>query len=53
VSIERFLARTSDIRIDESVHGPAGARLWEYEPIYILHGLKRLHLELIPADVER
>jgi cytochrome P450 len=50
VSIERFLARTTDIRIDESVHGPAGDRHFEYEPIYILHGLKELHLELTPAE---
>ena len=50
VSIERFLARTTDIRIDESVHGPAGERRFEYEPIYILHGLKELHLELTPAE---
>ena len=46
VSIQRFLDRTSDIRIDESVHGPAGERRFEFEPIYILHGLKELHLEL-------
>ena len=50
VSIERFLARTTDIRIDESVHGPAGDRHFEFEPIYILHGLKELHLELTPAE---
>jgi cytochrome P450 len=49
VAIERFLARTSDIRIDEDHHGPVGERRWEYEPIYILHGLRELHVELVPA----
>ncbi len=39
----------TDIRLDESVHGPAGDRHFEFEPIYILHGLKELHLELTPA----
>jgi cytochrome P450 len=46
VSIERFLARTSDIRLDERYHGPPGARHFEYEPIYIMQGLESLHLEL-------
>jgi len=50
VSIERFLARTSDIQIDPEFHGPAGDRRWEFEPIYILHGLKALHLLLTPAE---
>jgi cytochrome P450 len=49
VTIERFLARTSDIRIDESIHGPAGARRYDFQPIYVLHGLTALHLELTPA----
>jgi cytochrome P450 len=46
VAIERLLDRTTDIRIDESVHGPAGARRYEYAPTYILRGLRRLHLEI-------
>ena len=48
VAVERFLARTSDIRIDEEHHGPADERRWEYEAIYVLHGLHALHLELVP-----
>lgn len=48
VAIERFLARTSDIRVDEAHHGPPGHRRWEFEPIYILHGIKALHLEVTP-----
>jgi cytochrome P450 len=49
VSIERLLDRTSDIRISEAAHGPAGARRYSYAPTYILRGLRRLHLELDPA----
>ena len=50
VTVERFLDRTIDIRISESVHGPAGARRYEYSPIYLLRGLEQLHLEFTPAD---
>jgi cytochrome P450 len=50
VTVERFLDRTTDIRISEAVHGPAGARRYEYSPIYLLRGLEQLHLELTPAD---
>ena len=53
VAVERFLARTSDIRIDEAHHGPAGARRFEHDPIYIMHGLRSLHLELDPAGDAR
>jgi cytochrome P450 len=49
IGVERLLARTSDIRISEAEHGPAGARRYEYAPTYILRGLNRLHLELTPA----
>ena len=45
VSIERLLDRTTDIRISEAEHGPAGARRYQYVPTYILRGLTRLHLE--------
>lgn len=50
VVIQRFLERTTDIRIDEQQHGAAGARRWDFEPIYILHGLRALHLELDPRE---
>ncbi len=49
VAIERLLERTADLRIDESVHGPAGARRYHYLPTFILRGLTSLHLEF---DVE-
>jgi cytochrome P450 len=45
VSLERLLERTTDIRISEAAHGPAGARRYQYAPTYILRGLVRLHLE--------
>lgn len=53
VSVERFLTRTSEIRIDEQHHGPPDERRFEFEPIYILHGLRELHLELTPAEEGR
>src|SRR5690625_7449511 len=46
VAIERILQRTSDIRISEQHHGPAGAREFHYVPTYILRGLTELHLEI-------
>ncbi|MGV9675984.1 cytochrome P450 [Nocardia sp. NPDC003482] len=45
VAIERLLDRTTDIRVDESVHGPADARRFRYLPTFILRGLTSLHLE--------
>ena len=50
VSIERLLDRTSEIRISEAHHGPAGARRYRYLPTYILRGLTKLHLELTPVS---
>jgi cytochrome P450 len=49
VSTERLLDRMADIRIAESAHGPAGARRYEYSPIYLLRGLEQLHLEFTPT----
>lgn len=49
VSVERLLARMSDITIAESEHGPAGARRYEYAPTYILRGLQHLYLEFNKA----
>ena len=45
VALERLFDRTSDIRINESVHGPAGARDYRYVPTFILRGLTKLFLE--------
>jgi cytochrome P450 family 150 subfamily A5 len=49
VAIERLLDRTSDIRINERVHGPANDRHYQYVPTYILRGLTELHLEFTLA----
>ncbi len=46
VSIERLLERSTDIRISEEHHGPAGDRHYDYVPTYILRGVTRLHLEI-------
>lgn len=45
ITLERFLERTSDIRICEAEHGPVNARRYHKAPTYILHGLMALHLE--------
>jgi cytochrome P450 len=48
-SLERILARLTDIKISEREHGPADARRYEYSPTYMLRGLERLHLEFSPG----
>src|ERR1700727_481890 len=48
-AIERLLDRTTEIRINESVHGPAIDRRYQYVPTYILRGLTELHLEFTPT----
>ncbi len=46
--LERILDRTSEIRIDERVHGPAGDRKYQYLPTFILRGVRELHLKFTP-----
>ncbi|MGA7050087.1 MAG: cytochrome P450, partial [Mycobacterium sp.] len=50
VSIERILDRMSHIAIDETHHGVAAGRRYNYEPTYILRGLSELHLTFTTAD---
>jgi cytochrome P450 len=45
VVIERLFDRTTNIRVSEAAHGPAGARRYDYLPTYMIHGLSRLTLE--------
>ena len=45
VALNRMFDRTSDIRISEKVHGPAGARRYNYLPTFILRGLTHISLE--------
>ena len=49
VSLERLLDRTTEIRISEDHHGPAGERRYSYVPTFILRGLTRLYIEFTPA----
>jgi cytochrome P450 len=49
ISVERILDRMRDIRLAEEHHGPAGARRFEYEPTWVLRGLRELHIEFTPA----
>jgi cytochrome P450 len=51
VSLNRMFDRTSDIRISEKVHGPAGARRYGYLPTFILRGLTHIALEFDPVEV--
>jgi cytochrome P450 len=48
VTFQRVLDRMDDIRIGEAAHGAAGARRYEYTPIYMLRGLAQLHIEFTP-----
>ena len=48
VSLNRMFDRTSDIRISEAAHGPAGARRYSYLPTFILRGLTHISLEFKP-----
>jgi cytochrome P450 len=48
ITIERLLDRVDNITISEPVHGPAGARRYDYVPTYILRGISRLHIEFEP-----
>ena len=50
VALNRMLDRTTDIRISEEVHGPAGARRFGYLPTFILRGLTHLALEFDVAE---
>lgn len=49
IGFQRLLERTSNIRISEQHHGPAGARRYQYVPTFILRGLTQLHIELEPV----
>jgi cytochrome P450 len=50
VTLERFLARTDSIAIDEAQHGPVDARRYDYLPTFFLRGLQQLHLEFTPPS---
>jgi cytochrome P450 len=50
ITIERLLDRTTDIRISQEAHGPAGARRYAYMPTYMFTGLVALNLEFTVRD---
>ena len=50
ISVERILDRMRDIRLSEEHHGPVGDRRFEYEPTWVLRGLRELHIEFTPVD---
>ena len=50
ISVERILDRMRDIRLSEEHHGPADDRRFEYEPTWVLRGLRELHIEFTPVD---
>jgi cytochrome P450 family 150 subfamily A5 len=45
VGLERLLQRTSQIRIDETAHGQAGARRYDYMTSFMFRGLKTISIE--------
>jgi cytochrome P450 len=49
VAIERILARTSDIRLSDMHHGPAGDRRFRFEPTYTFRSLSDLFIEFDSA----
>ncbi|RAV12711.1 cytochrome P450 [Mycolicibacterium sp. GF69] len=48
LSLERILDRTTDIRLSEREHGPAGARRLKWDRTFLFRRLKELHLEFTP-----
>ena len=44
LTMNKLLDRIRDIRIDETVHGPASLRRYEYEPNYTQRALKNVHV---------
>ena len=50
ITVERLLDRTTDIRINEEVHGPAGGRRYDYMKTSMFRGLISLHLDFTMRD---
>ena len=49
VMLEKFLAQTANIDLDETRHGPRGSRTLDFDPSFIIRGLSELHVKLAPA----
>ena len=50
ITVRRLLDRMRDITLDETVHGPPGARRYAYDPTFLLRGLTELRIEFAAAD---
>jgi cytochrome P450 len=50
IAIECFLARTSDIKLDEAFHGPSDDRRYEFAPDYQMRMIKAVHIEMVPRE---
>jgi cytochrome P450 len=53
ISLERILDRMRNIRLSDKHHGPATALRFEYEPTWVLRGMRKVHIEFTAAAVER
>lgn len=49
ITINRLLDRVRDIAIDESAHGSVDNRDFQYEPTFLLRGLKNLNITFKPV----
>lgn len=49
IALERILARTAEIRISETHHGPPESRHYNFVPTYTFRSLVDLHIEFTPA----
>jgi cytochrome P450 len=50
ITVERLLDRTTDIRINEAAHGPAGQRHYDYLQTHMFHGIATLQLDFTVRD---
>ncbi|WP_109530317.1 MULTISPECIES: cytochrome P450 [Nocardia] len=50
ISMNRILDRMANIRIDETRHGIAENRTYQYEPTFVMRGLSELHIEFDSAS---
>ena len=49
ISMNRILDRMTDIGLSVAHHGPAGEHHYEFEPTFILRGLRELHVTFTPV----
>jgi cytochrome P450 len=50
ISMNRILDRMADIVVSDEHHGPAGQRQFDYEPTFILRGMRELHITFSSLD---